>query len=69
MSNTCGIMGFTIKINFFKYKRFKDGWCRYRIIVSSHLTVFHAVLTKRDDFNFSCGSRGGILGAWVPPYF
>ena len=49
MSNTCGMMGFTIKINLFKHKRFKDGWCRYRIIVSSHLTVFRAVLSKSDE--------------------
>ena len=31
--------GFIIKINLFKYKRFKDGRCRYRIIVSSHLNL------------------------------
>ena len=29
--------GFTTKINLFKYKRFKDGKCRYKSIVSSHL--------------------------------
>ena len=69
MSNTRGIMDFIIKINFFKYKRFKDGWCRYRIIILSHLTVFRAVLSKTDDFNFSRGSRGGARGAWGPPLF
>ena len=29
--------GFTIKIKLIKYKRFKDGRCRYRIIVSSQV--------------------------------
>ena len=29
-------IGFTIKINLFKYKIFKDGSCRYKIIASSH---------------------------------
>ena len=28
---------FTIKINFFKYKRFKDGRCTYKTTGSSHL--------------------------------
>ena len=64
MSNTCGI-----KINLFKYKRFKDGWCRYQIIVSSHLTVFRAVLSKSDDFNFSCGLGEGPGGSGPPLIF
>ena len=36
-SNTCVIMGFTVKINLFKYKKFKDGRCRYNNTGSRHL--------------------------------
>ena len=36
-SNTCVILGFTVKINLFKYKRFKDGRCRYNNTGSRHL--------------------------------
>ena len=44
-------MFFIIKINLFKYKRFKDGRCRYKIIVSNHLkapTVQRSSVFKRD---------------------
>ena len=37
MCSKCVKIVFTIKINLFKYKRFKDGRCRYKIIVSNHL--------------------------------
>ena len=39
MYNTCVVMGFTVKINLFKQKRFKDGRCRYKNTGSSHLTM------------------------------
>ena len=36
MSNNCVKMIYH-NSQFFKYKRFKDGMCRYKIIVLSHL--------------------------------
>ena len=39
MCNTCVIMGFTIAINLFKYKKFKDGRCTYKNTRSSHLKL------------------------------
>ena len=39
-------MGFTVKINLFKYKRFKDGRCRYKNTGSRHLKKFAILITK-----------------------
>ena len=43
--------GVIIKINLFKYKRFKDGRCRYRIIVSSHLNLPICLCQQNTDSN------------------
>ena len=38
--SSCVIMSFTIKINLFKYKRFKDGRCTYKSNVKYILKSF-----------------------------
>ena len=40
LCNTCVIMGFTVKINLFKKKTFKDGRCPYENTGSSHPNSF-----------------------------
>ena len=39
MCNTCVVMSFTVNINLFEYKRFKDERCRYKNTGSSHLKM------------------------------
>ena len=41
------------KINLFKYKRFKDGRCCYKIIVPSHLKQWSTL----SNFGMGCAAR------------
>ena len=50
MCNTCVILGFSKKINLFKYKKFKDGRCRYKNTGSSHLTSHTNNNLRNADF-------------------
>ena len=56
------------KINLFKYKRFKDGRCCYKIIVPSHLKqtkIFGALKRGVEyfgNFGMGCAANPGCLG-------
>ena len=54
MCNTCVILGFSKKINLFKYKKFKDGRCRYKNTGSSHLTSHANYNLRNADVRQEC---------------